>query len=436
MLGMAGCGLSGDEPDGEEKKREKRNEVSPDHPGPPSREALERAGRLIGDGSTADVGAQPNQPEAKRIEPGEEPPQFVVFSWDGAGEDGNRLFSHFRQVAKESNAHMTYFLSGLYLLPEAERASYLPPGHSTGASDIGYLRDESIHATIEQLRGAWLDGSEVGTHFNGHFCGPGGVGDWSPADWVNETEQAKWMVKNWRTTTGFEDLEPLPFDYDKELVGGRTPCLEGQQNLLSAATDMGFRYDSSGSGRQVWPERTPEGIWDIPLQEVPVPGRAFETLSMDYNYMYNQSGPSSGDPSMHPVWEEQMRGGLLQAFDRAHQGNRAPLIIGNHFEDWNDGIYMRAVEDVIRDVCPREGVRCVSFRQLVDWLDAQDPEVLDRLRALDVGEAPPGGWAEFLGAAKQAAAPAGQGVLGVQGVPGVLAAPAVPGRPATQARAR
>jgi hypothetical protein len=40
----------------------------------------------------------------------------------------------------------------------------------------------------------------------------------------------------------------------------------------------------------------------------------------------------------------------------------------------------------------------VSFRQFTDWLDAQDPALLDTLRTLDVGEQPLGGWKEFLGA--------------------------------------
>ncbi|MEU1163788.1 ATP-binding protein [Streptomyces sp. NPDC005921] len=43
--------------------------------------------RLIGDGSTAYTGAQPHQPQPERLKSGEKPPQFVVFSWDGAGED-------------------------------------------------------------------------------------------------------------------------------------------------------------------------------------------------------------------------------------------------------------------------------------------------------------------------------------------------------------
>nr|WP_228452466.1 hypothetical protein [Streptomyces alkaliterrae] len=354
--------------------------------------------RVIGDGSTSFTGVQPHQPEARKLESGEQPPQFVVFSWDGAGEDSKKLFSHFREVGRRHNAQMTYFLSGIYLLPEREAGRYNPPGRAPGASDIGYLKDENIRATLEQLRGAWLDGSEIGTHYNGHFCGPTGVDSWSVEDWKSEIRQAKWFVKNWKTTTGWTDADSLPFDYDKELVGGRTPCLEGRENVVRAAGELGFRYDSSGIGRQVWPSRR-NGLWDLPLQMVPMPGRAFETLAMDYNFMVNQSGPGSGDPAKHPEWERQMRDGLLQGFERAHQGNRAPMIIGNHFNGWNGGIYMRAVEDVIKTVCVKDDVRCVSFRQLVEWLDAQDPAVLAKLRTLGVGQAPDEGWPTFLAAA-------------------------------------
>ncbi|MER5970284.1 hypothetical protein ABT112_11205 [Streptomyces sp. NPDC002055] len=352
--------------------------------------------RIIGDGSTADTGRQPSQPAARRMRPGEEPPQFVVFSWDGAGEDSQKLFSHFRDVGKKYDARMTFFLSGVYMLPEEKRKIYAPPGHSAGASDIGFNSLEGIRDTLAQIRQAWKEGHEIGTHFNGHFCGANGVGTWSTEEWRSELEQAESFVKKWRTHTGLKNEKPLPFDYSKELVGGRAPCLEGQRNLIPAAKAMGFRYDASSSGgRQVWPGRV-DGIWDFPLQEVPMPGRSFETLSMDYNFLANQSGTVHGDPARHGAWGEQMRKGLLSAFSRAYRGNRAPLFIGNHFESWNGGTYMRAVEDTIKAVCPREGVRCVTFKQLADWLDAQDPKVLDRLRTLDVGKKPKGGWETFL----------------------------------------
>ncbi|HTJ38161.1 MAG TPA: twin-arginine translocation signal domain-containing protein, partial [Dactylosporangium sp.] len=85
------------------------------------RQAQARPARLIGDGSTSDTGPQPLQPTAERLAPGERPPQFVVFSWDGAGEDDNKFFSHFRQVAQETKATMTFFLSGIYTLPRSQR---------------------------------------------------------------------------------------------------------------------------------------------------------------------------------------------------------------------------------------------------------------------------------------------------------------------------
>ncbi len=89
---------------------------------------------------------------------------------------------------------------------------------------------------------------------------------------------------------------------------------------------------------------------------------------------------------------DQLRDGLLQGFERAYGGNRAPLVIGNHFESWNGSTYMRAVQEVVERVCTRPEVRCVSFRRLVDWLEAQDPRVLEKLRTLGVGRAPAEGW--------------------------------------------
>ena len=215
--------------------------------------------RVIGDGSTSDTGPQPNQPEPEKLKPGERPPQFVVFSWDGAREDDNHLFSHFRQLAQDDNAQMTFFLSGIYLLPKSKRFLYHPPQHAVGASDIDYLTDAHIKATLAQVSGAWADGHEIGTHFNGHFCGTGGGGNWSPAEWQSEIDQAISFVNNWKTNTGFTDLPPLPFDYQNELIGGRTPCLEGQKTLLPAERRWAggttpARRAASRSGRRRWAE--------------------------------------------------------------------------------------------------------------------------------------------------------------------------------------
>ncbi|ARX85521.1 hypothetical protein SMD44_04985 [Streptomyces alboflavus] len=363
-------------------------------PGTPSRPA-----KPIGDGSTAFTGKQPNQPEKPRpLEPGETPPQFVVFSWDGAGEVGNGLFPRFLKLAKEHDAGMTFFLSGLYLLPESKKRLYRPPNNGVGASDIGYLTDGHIKDTLKYVRQAWLEGHEIGTHFNGHFCaGTGSVANWTPAQWQSEIDQAKSFVTKWRTNTGWDDLPPLPFDYEKELVGGRTPCLLGQDNLLPTAKKLGWRYDaSSPGGRQKWPDKK-MGIWDLPLQAVPFPGHTFEVLSMDYNILANQSKNSTkAPPSNYPGWRKQATQAYLKGFERAYESNRAPFFIGNHFEEWNGGIYMDAVEEALKGMAGKKDVRLVSFKQFVDWLDVQKPDVLAKLRGLEVGQKPAGGWKSYL----------------------------------------
>ncbi|MEU3305232.1 hypothetical protein ABZ729_36280, partial [Streptomyces sp. NPDC006678] len=191
-MGVAGCGIGSGSDSG-------RGDVGrPDgsggegvgggtSPGPTTGPTTEPV-QLIGDGSTADTGKQPHQPEAPvPLAPGQAPPQFVIFSWDGAGEVGNGLFPRFLELAKNHDAAMTFFLSGLYVLPESKKSLYRPPNNPVGASDIGYLTDGHVKDTLKYVRQAWLGGHEIGTHFNGHFCGgSGSVGNWTPAQWENE----------------------------------------------------------------------------------------------------------------------------------------------------------------------------------------------------------------------------------------------------------
>ena len=403
LAGMAGCGSFATHPTGRGPTTTALR-PSPSSTPPPPPAPTTPAVRLIGDGSTSDTGPQPHQPVPERLAPGAIPPQFVVFSWDGAANLSTGLFPRFRALAAEHGAAMTFFLSGIYALPESQRMQYAPPQHPVGASDIGFLSTDEVVATMREVGAAWQDGHEIGTHFNGHFCGATGVSRWSPADWASEIDQAKRFVKTWKTSTGLvdhPDVPALPFDYDVVLIGGRTPCLEGQEALLPTAAALGWKYDaSSPGGQQIWPAQR-AGLWDLPLQAVPfvdaTAGKSRHALSMDYNLMYKQSeGNLHGDPAMYPTWRAQARDAYLAGFQRAYTTNRAPLFIGNHFEQWNGGIYMDAVEDVIRAIAGRPDVRLVSFRQLVAWLEAQDPAVLAKLRTLAPGVAPPGGWGTFL----------------------------------------
>lgn len=118
---------------------------------------------------------------------------------------------------------------------------------------------------------------------------------------------------------------------------------------------------------------------------------------MDYNMLANQSLNTTRAPAHnYPGWREQAANSYISGFKRAYETNRAPFFIGNHFEQWNGGIYMDAVEKAFKHIAREKekggDVRLVSFRQFTDWLDVQRPEVLSKLRSLDVGERPAGGW--------------------------------------------
>src|ERR687888_105620 len=247
-------------------------------------------------------------------------PQFVVVSFDGSG--GIRLWPYWRSVARRAHAHFTFFVSGVYLLPEGQRARYHAPRHAPGVSDIWFARPDRrlsgaqvVRRTLQEIAGAYREGHEIGTHFNGHFCEPyaGNVDQWSAADWSRELDQFYALL--------FHVPEALPFG-PREIVGERTPCLQGRLPVLyRVLARRGFRYGASGLA---------------PLE---------------------------------PRIERETYLALRGAFRRSYRGSRAPFVYGSHFETWNHWAYDRALTRFLLETCRLRDVRCVSYRELVDWLE-------------------------------------------------------------------
>ena len=288
------------------------------------------------------------------------PPQFVVVSFDGSG--GSALFRYWRAVAARAQARFTFFVSGAYLVDWAHKARYRAPRHTRGESDIGFAPTaDYVKATLAEIAAAYVEGHEIGTHFNGHFGGPaaGSVGEWNAGDWVDELVQFGEFLFDGRS---------LPFG-PEEVVGTRTPCLEGNlQALYPVLKQRGFRYDASQSARLgAWPRRE-AGIWSIPLLELPFVGHTFRVVSMDYNFLANQTGsPAEVQRETYLT--------LKRAFRTSYRGGRSPLSIGYHFETWNRGAYNRALARFLIETCRLADVRCVSIRELVDWLDIRFPRL-------------------------------------------------------------
>src|SRR5919204_2057104 len=316
------------------------------------------------------------------------PPQFVVVSFDGSG--GIRLWPYWRGVARRAHAHFTFFVSGVYLLADDLRRLYRPPRHPRGASDIWFARPEGrraarevVRATLKQIAAAYREGHEIGTHFNGHFCAPfpGNVNEWTAADWSRELDQFDRLLFRASASNRLRPRVRLPFGR-AEVVGARTPCLEGNLPVLDRVlARRGFRYDASRfAPLGTWPRRV-GGIWSVPLLEIPFPGHTYRVISMDYNFFANETGGKSGPPALAPRIDRETYLALRNAFRTSYLGNRAPLSFANHFETWNHGAYNRALARVVLESCRLPEVRCVSFAELVRWLDAQPPRRLARYEA-------------------------------------------------------
>jgi hypothetical protein len=293
------------------------------------------------------------------------PPLFIVASFDGSG--GARLWQYWRNVAKRARAHFTFFVSGVYLVDWAHHDRYAPPEEPRGDSAIGFAPDGAwIAAMRRQIALGYRDGNEIGTHYNGHFCGPGGVGTWTASDWNDELDQFDGFL--------FGKGPKLPFG-PQEIAGGRTPCLEGNLDVLyPVLAKRGFLYDASHTALLgTWPSRR-LGIWSVPLLELPFIGHTFRVVSMDYNFMANQIAESPAR-----IENETYRT-LWNAFRASYLGNRAPLSLGNHFETWESWAYDHALTRFLLRACRLSEVRCTTIRTLVGWLAAQPPRELRRFR--------------------------------------------------------
>jgi hypothetical protein len=351
---------------------------------------LEPGGAAEGPGRPA---AAPVDPDSfftpTRLAAGARPPQFVIVSFDGAGS--HEKWQYWRSVGDAAGARFTGFLSGVYLVDAAHRNAYRGPGHRAGRSALGYWFDAGqVRHLVDDLNIAWSRGYEIGTHFNGHFCASDrpGADDWSTSDWNDELDQFFGFYERYRSIDHLPDAPALVAPRES-VRGARTPCLEGRPaKLLPALRQHGFSYDSSQVATGIgWPPKTPAGLWEFPLAYVPLAGTGSGVVSMDYNFWVKQTGnpPSTRDPIAD---SDQVLRTYRAMYRAAYDGNRAPLVLGNHFNDWNGGAYREALTAFVKETCRRQDTHCLPYRDVVRWMEAQDPAVLARLQALPPVDTP------------------------------------------------
>ncbi|OLF15302.1 polysaccharide deacetylase family protein [Actinophytocola xanthii] len=326
----------------------------------------------------ADTGTRPSW--MRKLAAGEKPPQFVLFSFDGAGSHPH--WQRFLPLAKRSGARVTGFLTGIYLLPDDRRGQYTGPGHERGRAAISFGgSDDQVAVRIEDLNAALAAGHEIGTHYNGHFCrgNEPSAASWTRAQWEAELGQFLTFVRR-------AAEHGLLVDED-DIRGGRTPCLEGELDALAPVLAAhGLTYDSSRTSDGIaWPARQ-QGIWEFPVPIVRVPALDGEKVLMqDYDLWYALNGAQE-DPSRDAELTEATLDTYRAAYQAARNTNRAPLTIATHFNDWSGGAFSRAVEQFMAEVCVRDQTVCATYSQVVEWMELQDPEVLRRFRDLPAAQ--------------------------------------------------
>jgi hypothetical protein len=284
------------------------------------------------------------------------PPQFVILAFDGSLN--NDFWAESRAFAREANVKLTYFISGVYFIPNAQKRLYVGPhGNGPGASDIGFGgQPESITRRYDHVQGARDEGHEIGSHANGHFDG----GRWTEADWTSEFEQFDEILFG-------RPHSPLRFGPEAS-VGFRAPLLAHSPGLYKTLAKRGYKYDTSKiSAADAWPKQE-DGIWQFPLASLRIVGSGKGTISMDFNF-YEADSKAQPKPEGKEVFKKQMIDTYAKYFEGNYFGNRAPLHIGHHFSKWNGGAYWEAMQVFAKRVCGLPEVKCVTYSELMSFLN-------------------------------------------------------------------
>ena len=323
----------------------------------------------------------------------ERPPQYVVVSFDGS--KNLDMWAQTLALAEKVHAKFTYFISGVYFLDEDHEDHYHGPHHGAGSSSIGFGgASDDVTTRAEYLNKAHAAGHDIGSHANGHFDGSG----WSTDDWLSEFKIFNDLIFN-----VFRNNElgsgNLSFD-SSEVHGFRAPLLatsEGLYKVLQMEEVEGgqhFTYDASQVGMPgYWPEKR-KGVWNFPLPALILAGTTKRVVAMDYNMYFVQTAfyyhhPTDSSWVPRPVPEEaipamqkQVYDTYMNHFEESYHGNRAPVILGNHFSTWNHSVYWNALIEFTTTVCSRPEVKCVSAVEMQKIMEdiAQDEDTLDAYR--------------------------------------------------------
>lgn len=319
------------------------------------------------------------------------PPQFVLLAFDGSKDIG--FWEESRQFASgvathdeqgDTTARYTYFASGVYFISDATKNNYVEPSKGAGKSAIGFGGTvANLKPRVKQMAAAMAEGHEIASHANAHFDGSA----YTEAQWDSEHDQFEVFMKNaWRgaaegwknkagQSIGADNKKEEPAEwvsyFENEVVGFRAPLLGVGNGLWPSLKKHKFTYDTSRVDKMnYWPKKIND-IWNFPLAGLTIVGSGKKTLSMDYNFYFADSKGVAGPAAQHKKYEDQMYSTYIEYFKNNYNGNRAPVHIGHHFSKWNGGAYWKAMQRFANKVCGQPEVRCVTYKELAQFMDSQ-----------------------------------------------------------------
>jgi hypothetical protein len=316
------------------------------------------------------------------------PDQYIAFAFDGSKSlnmwQATRAFAN-DQAAKGKPLKFTYFINAAYYLSNASKNNYIAPGYAAGqgagksAIGFGELATD-VGSRFDQTNLAYQENNEIANHASGHFDGS----TWTLDQWMSEFTQFYNILANVFENNKLPKsaLFPNGWSFDlRKITGFRAPQLGHNAAMFEVLPQFGIGYDTSlTSSEEYWPQLNSKNIWNFPLALIPIAGTAKHTLSMDYNFFYSQSGAK--EDAAHSVqYEQQMYDSYMAYFHHNYFGNRAPINIGHHFAQWNAGAYWRAMQRFADSVCGTPEVKCVTYRDLVTYLNSLDSVTLAANRA-------------------------------------------------------
>ncbi|MBX7195228.1 MAG: polysaccharide deacetylase family protein [Sandaracinaceae bacterium] len=240
-------------------------------------------------------------------------------------------------------------------LSEAERVFQgVPPRHNPVFDYAESM--EQIQGKIENIRRLHELGVEIGSHTVRHERG----GEWTAEEWEHEIADHERIL----------DLVHLP-----RPDGFRAPFLATNEHLYTSLVAHHYRYDCSRTANsRLWPMRYPgTQLWQFGIPSVMIPGRDRPALLYDLNMeeRLRRAAVAEGVTGEAEIIEWMDRAfyrAIESEFRRRYRRGRAPFLISGH------GGFRDAITRFMRHVCHMDHVRCATFREAVDYMEAH-PEM-------------------------------------------------------------